>query len=136
MEVVQFIMQYKAKLKNKQIDEDEEFKIICDMIRPKKYISFSKKKEIAHNIIKQTVTQDENLNVVYDGCDKYLYTIISLINAYTDLNINENGYDQICSERLLNKIIATFGEEYDVMIGILNVYMEQLESKTINIKEW
>lgn len=136
MEVTQFIMQYKAKTKNKEMHEDEVLRLISDMIRPKKYIKFSRKKQIAQNIIKNTVVQDENLNITYDGCDKYLHTVITLINEYTDLNIDEKGYDQICADRLLNKIIATFIEEYEVMIGILNIYMEQLELKHINIKEW
>lgn len=136
MEVIQFIMQYNAKNKGKNLSEDEDLKLISSMIRPKEYLSFSKKKSIAKSIIKKTVIQDENLNITYDGCDKYLYTIITLLNEYTDLNIDENGYDQICANRLLNKIIATFGDEYEVMIGMLNVYMEELELKHIDIREW
>lgn len=136
MEVVQFIMQYNAKIKGKELSEDEDLKLISNMIRPKKYINFSMKKSIAQNIIKKTIIQDENLNIKYDGCDKYLCTIITLINEYTDLNIDEKGYDQICANRLLNKIIATFGEEYEVIIGILNIYMEELELKHIDIREW
>ena len=124
MEVTQFIMQYKAKIKGKELSKEEDLKLISDMIRPMKYIGFSRKKQIAKNIIKNTVFQDDNLDIKYDGCDKYLHTIITLINEYTDLNINEKGYDQICAERLLNKVIATFGEEYEVVIDILNIYMK------------
>lgn len=136
MEVIQFIMQYNAKIKGKVLSDDEDLKLISNMIHPKEYLGFSKKKSIAKNIIKKTVSQDENLNIKYDGCDKYLHTIITLINEYTDLNIDEKGYDQICAHKLLNKIIATFGEEYEVVIGILNVYMEELELKHIDIREW
>ena len=136
MEVIQFIMQYKSKTKGKQLSEDEDLKLISDMIQPKEYLGFSNKKDIAKNIIKKTITQDEHLNIKYDGCDKYLHTVITLIKEYTNLNIDEKGYDLICANRLLNKIIATFGEEYEVIIGILNIYMEELELKHIDIREW
>lgn len=136
MEVIQFIMQYKAKTKGKELTKEEELALISNMIHPKSYIPISKKKEIVKDIIKQTVIQDDNLNIKYDGCDKYLITMMRFINEYTDLHVDEKGYDQICAERLLNKIIATFGEEYDVILGIMNVYMEDLEFKHIDIRGW
>ena len=136
MEITQFIMQYNAKIKGKSLNEEEDLKIISNMIHPKKYLSFSKKKNIVQDIIKNTIIQDDNLNIMYDGCEKYLYTIITLINEYTDLNIDEKGYDQICANRLLHKIIASFGEEYDVVIGMIDIYMEELELKHIDIRKW
>lgn len=136
MEVTQFIMQYNAKIKGKELSIEEDLNVISNMIHPKKYISFARKKEIVMDIIKSTIIQDDNLNILYDGCDKYLHTVIVLLNEYTDLNVNEKGYDQICASNLLNKIIATFGQEYEVVIGMLDIYMEQLELKHIDIRKW
>lgn len=136
MEVTQFVMQYKARVKNKELSQEEDIKLISDMLHTKKYIGISKKKSIVQNIIKSTVTQDDYLDIKYDGCDKYLYTIITLINEYTDLNIDEKGYDQICSNELLNKVVATFGVEYEIIMGIMNEYMEQLVLKQIDIRGW
>lgn len=136
MEVNQFIMQYKAKTNNKELSQEADFKIISEMLHTKKYIGISKKKSIVQSIIKNTIVQDDSLDIKYDGCDKYLYTIITLINEYTDLHIDEKGYDQICSNGLLNKVISTFGTEYEIIMGIMNEYMEQLVLKQIDIRGW
>ena len=136
MEVTQFVMQYNAKTRDKNLTENEQIDIIEHMSRPKSYISLSKKKEIVKSIIKNTIKQDDDLNINYDGCDKYLLTVIRLINEYTDLNIDEKGYDQICANGLLNLVIGSFGKEYEIIMGIMNLYMEQLTLKQIDIRGW
>ena len=136
METTQFVMQYNAKVRNKNLTEKEHIDIVTQMIHPKSYISISKKKEIVQNIIKETIKQDDELNIIYDGCDKYLITMIFLINEYTDLNIDEKGYDQICANGLLDLVINSFGSEYETIMGIMNLYMEQLVLKQIDIRGW
>lgn len=136
MEVIQFIMQYEAKVKGKNLSIEEDIALISSMIKTKKYINISKKKKIIQDIIKNTIMQDDNLNITYDGCDKYLYTMIKLISEYTDLNMNEQGYDLLCSHGLLSKVMNTFAIEYDIVIGIMDIYMDELTLKQLNIRGW
>ena len=61
--------------------------------------------------------------------------MITLINTYTDLNIDENGYDVLCGNGVLEYVLSSFSKEYEVFMGIMNLYMESLTNHSILLSE-
>lgn len=133
MEVIQFTMQYNAKTKDKDLNDYEKISIIKKMLNVKKYMSVRKKEDMIKKIIKTFITYDGKLR--YSSFEKDLNTIICLIKEYTDLNIDENGYDLLCKEDLLEYVIGSFGKEYEICLGIMNTYMQDIELERIKLED-
>ena len=69
--------------------------------------------------------------ILYNSCDKYVLFINTLLSIYTDLDIDENSYDILCSNNMLNYTIGALGSEYDVCLGIMEMYMDDIEHERI-----
>lgn len=137
MNAEQFVMIFiqKTKTKIKELKENEIISIVSNIIHPKKYIKIRDKQKIVEDIILKTVSQGEHLELYYNSFDKYLLTMITLINTYTDLNIDENGYDVLCGNGVLEYVLSSFSKEYEVFMGIMNLYMESLTNHSILLSE-
>lgn len=137
METIQFVMQFNAKLKGKEVSDSDKVDIIANMLHVKKYISIREKLKLVKDIISETVKYDNVTDkFIYNSFEKDLATIITLIKNYTDLNnFNETSYDLLCSNSLLDYVIASFGKEYGIFLGVMNTYMQDLESKRISLED-
>ena len=137
MEVIQFVMQFKAKVQGKEITDKDKIDIVSKMLNVKSYISIRGKQQLVKDIIYATVSYDNTTDkFVYNSFEKDLITIITLIKNYTELNnFNEEGYDLLCKNNLLDYVIGAFGKEYGIFLGVMNTYMQDLESKRICLED-
>jgi hypothetical protein len=133
MECSQLVAIYNQKIKNKpDLSDEERIKIIKDLIHPKKYISFKKKQEIILDVLRNVVSISNN-KIFYNSCNKYISFINTILSIYTDLNIDETSYDILCSNNLLNYTIGSLASEYDICLGIMEMYMDDLEHNRIEL---
>lgn len=131
MNCIELVNIYNIKTKNKiELQDEEKIKIIQDLIHPKKYINFKNKQDIILDILSKVVHISDN-KILYNSCDKYVLFINTLLSIYTDLDIDENSYDILCSNNMLNYTIGALGSEYDVCLGIMEMYMDDIEHERI-----
>ena len=136
MECLSLFTNYKSKTKNKEnLSIEENIDIVKKLIHPKKYISFREKQKFIVNILKKIISYSEDGLLLYNSCDKYVTFINELLSVYTDLRIDEYSYDILCSNELLNIVIGSLGTEYDVCLGIMEMYLEDLEHKRIDLRK-
>lgn len=134
MECIELVNIYKVKTKNKpDLGDEDRIRIIRDIIHPKNYISFQKKQDLILDILNKVVTISEDGELIYNSCKKYVVFITTLLSIYTQLNIDENSYDVLCSNNLLNYTIGALGSEYDICLGIMEMYMDDLENGRISL---
>ena len=133
MECIELISIYNQKTKNKpDLSDEERIKIIKDLIHPKKYMSFKRKQEVILDVLKSVVIISDN-KIFYNSCNKYISFINTILSVYTDLNIDETSYDILCSNNILNYTIGSLGSEYDICLGIMEMYMDDLEHNRIEL---
>ena len=136
MECLSLVTNYRSKTKNKEnLSIEENIDIVKKLIHPKKYISFREKQKFIVSILKKIISYSEDGLLLYNSCDKYVTFINELLSVYTDLRIDEYSYDILCSNELLNIVIGSLGTEYDVCLGIMEMYLEDLEHKRIDLRK-
>ncbi len=133
-----FITQYELKTKDIDISNEDGMKkiflVIDNIIHPKKYISFNRKQEIVKKFLKDILYKDNNGNLIYNSCEKYYKSITTLLSEYTELKIEDNTFDLLSSHKILPYIIAMLGSEYDIYLGIIDMYMDDIKDRRINIE--
>lgn len=135
MRCIDFVNVYKVKTKNKpDLKDEERIKIVSDIIHPLKYISFKHKQELILDVLINTI-KIENDKLFYNSCDKYYKFITTLLSRYTDLRDCEENYDILCSNDVLNYTIGALGTEYEICLGIMNMYMDDLEHGRIKLEK-
>lgn len=136
MECLSLYTNYNSKIRNKEnISMEESIEIVKKLINPKKYISFNEKQKIIISILKKVISYSEEDLLLYNNCDKYLKFVTTILSVYTDLRIDEYSYDILCSKGLLNIVIGSLGSEYDICLGIMEMYIEDLEHKRIDLRK-
>lgn len=127
---------YNLKTKNKDnISDEDKIKIIKDLIHPKKYLSFKKKQDLILDILNKVVTITDDGRLLYNSCEKYVLFITTLLSVYTDLSIDEKSYDELCSNNILNYTIGSLGSEYDICLGVMEMYMDDLNHNRIKLRK-
>lgn len=136
MKCIELANIYKLKTKNKDnMSDDDKIKIIRDLIHPQKYLSFKKKQDLILDVLNKVVNISDGGQLLYNSCDKYVLFITTLLSVYTDLDIDEKSYDELCSNYILNYTIGSLGSEYDICLGIMEMYMDDLEHKRIKLRK-
>ena len=133
-----FITNYNMKVKNSSLQDNEliefKFKTIENILHPIKYISFNKKQEIAKKIIKSIAVRDENRKIIYNSCDKYYRSITTLLSEYTDLKIEDDSFDLLLKNDILPYIVSYIGKDYEVALGVIDMYMDDILSERIQLE--
>lgn len=136
MKCAEFVNIYNLKTKNKaELTDEERINIISNLIHPKKYISIQNKQDLVLDILKRIIQITDDGKLLYNSCEKYVLFITTLLSTYTDLSIDETSYDILCSNNLLNYTIASLGSEYDICLGIMEMYMDDLEHGRIEFRK-
>lgn len=137
MEVMQFITQFNAKIKDRKFTDAEKINMIIKMLNVKPYIGIREKERVMKEVLSRTLTYDETKNkITYNSFERDLMIIITLIKTYTDLiDIDEEGYDLLCSSNLLEYVLGAFGKEYTICLGVMNTYIQDLELNRITLED-
>lgn len=130
MKIREFIDNYN-KMQNKSVAS------VAKMIEAKTYIPVLRKRYLAE-LVYNASTNEENGIVVVDSLSKYLIFTMLMITEYTNLefSVDEKGaateeaineYDLLCSENMIDPIIACFAADYARANEILNyVFQDNL----------
>ena len=123
MKVNVLVSLYNAKMKHAgKITSDIVMKTITDLVKPISYIPYDQKIEIAHQTIK------DNLGKEYPTANTYRSFIIYLIKAYTNIELDEKGFDILMENRMIDLILSTFEPEYKMCSTILQMCLDDMES--------
>lgn len=112
MKIKEFIE--KAKVTNNE-------QMIKKMINTKEYLPFAEKKALSKRIIERSIVE-ENGFVRIDEISKYLIFTVECIEAYTDLEFDEDinvasqEYDALIQSGKFNAVIGTFESEYRTIL--------------------
>jgi len=110
-----------------QIEEGKNYKDIIEFIS---YIPFVKKKIICESIADSCI-KEENGMIICDNYMKRLTTDIMLVNNYTNLEFNEDGYveeyDYLCENDILNYIVDKINETETYFIQ--DMVWEEIENR-------
>lgn len=135
MDCISFVNQFNLRTKGKELSQEEQLKLISNLIHPKKYIGIMEKEKFVISILKETIKITPN-GFLINSFTKYLLFLTKIITLYTDLVVDIDGYDLLCNYDLLDKVLATFGKEYEVCLGIMNTYLDDINSQKIDINEF
>ena len=103
LKVNAFITIYNTRTKHIQpLTRDIIMETITDLIKPVRYISYDNKIKIISETIKQSRNTDYPTAILHRNF------IINIISAYTDLEMNNDGFDILCENGLLELIISLF----------------------------
>lgn len=136
MECLGLVANYRSRTKNKpDLKFEEKVEIIKKLIHPKQYINFKEKQNFIIEMLKKIITYSDTEKLQYCSCEKYVIFIKNMLSIYTDLRIDEYSYDILCSNELLDIIVASLGTEYNICLGIMEMYIEDLEHKRIDLRK-
>lgn len=123
MKVNVLISLYNTKVKHKgKLTSDVVMDTIIDLIKPINYIAYDKKIEIAKRVI------EDNKNKEFPTPNMSRSFIIYLINAYTNIELDEDGFDVLSENKMLDLILSTFESEYKICSTILQMCIDDRES--------
>ena len=126
MKVNAFVNVYNSRLKHVgKITPELVANIIKDLIKPISHISYDKKIDIANQVI------HDNINAEYPTAMRYRSFIIYLIKAYTNLEIDNDGFDILMNNGLLDLILLTFESEYKMCNTIFQMCVDDYESRRL-----
>lgn len=106
-----------------KVGKIENTTVIKNTLIVKDYLPFSEKKALAKRIIAKSIVE-ENGFVRIDEIDKYLIFTIEVIQAYTnlefdeDINVASKEYDLLANGNKLSMIIDMFESEYKIILDL------------------
>ena len=101
----------------------------------KSYLPFLEKKALAERVIEKSVVE-ENGCMRINEIDKYLHFTVAVIEAYTNLEFNEDfevaaqEYDELVQCNKLNAIIGMFETEYKTVLELVGMEADYVMQKT------
>ena len=110
---------------------------ICKKVIKTRYIPVLEKRKLAELVYNSSIDVENGI-IKVDSLSKYLIFTMLMLKTYTDLEFStdENGaateeaireYDELCSNGLINPIIAEFQEDYARANEIMNyVFQDNL----------
>lgn len=115
---------YNARAKHIQnLTNEKIVEILVDLIKPIKYISYDKKIEIAKMTIKQEKTQE------FPTPFYYRRFIINLISAYTNIEMDIEGFDILSENKMIDIILSLFEQDYKVCNTIFQMCLDDFERR-------
>lgn len=119
MKVNTLIALYNARTKDiYNITPEIMQQTIVDLIKPIGYITYDKKLQLIERVIK------DNINVKYPTAERYRSFIIYLVNAYTNLELDKNGFDILVENKIMDIILSSFKSEYEICNALLQMCLD------------
>ena len=125
MKVNAFLTVYNARMKRKNdITKNDIINEISDLIKPVSYIPYDDKL----NIINATI--DQSLNLKYPTANLHRSFIINMISAYTNLEMDNNGFDILSESKILDYIISLFQSEFTICSSLLQMCLDDTKARS------
>lgn len=110
-------------MKHSSHDQSLVIKTITELAKPIQYLQYDDKLKIIE------ATLDQVKNQKFYTASLYRQFIINLINAYTDIEMDKNGFDIFSENGLLDIIISLFEEEYKTCNHMLQMCIADLKGR-------
>lgn len=130
MKVNEFIEKYE---KNNRIDIAKELDV-------QSYIGIAQKAQLAESVIENCISVVDG-KVCIDSVKRYMLFTIIVIDAHTNLEFDYedgniiNEYDQLCSAKLLTKIIDTFSDDYAACQEVLKMITVDKTQESMTLEQ-
>ena len=122
MNVNAFITMYNQRMRKvKEYNQELITSTVSELIKPKMYLSYDDKLDLIDRVISSS-TGSKHLTA-----DRYRYFIIELIKTYTILEMNEEQFDLLSENKLLDIILSTFDYEYKICTNLMQMCLKDLE---------
>ena len=122
MNVNAFITMYNQRMrKNREYTQELITATVSELVKPKLYLSYDDKLNLIDRVISSSAGSK------HLTADRYRYFIIELIKAYTVLEMNEEQFDVLSENKLLDIILSTFDYEYKVCTNLMQMCLKDLE---------
>ncbi len=103
-----FVSLFTAKTKNKiKPTSDEILNVITDIIKPVNYIKYDNKLKIIDKCF------DDIKESKHPTADLQKAFVINMISAYTNIEMDNEGFDILSENSLLEIVLSTFKSEYE-----------------------
>lgn len=136
MKVSEFVKKVNEKGYMPVVVDQQKAKLKKDL-DVKDYLSIKEKKELISDIIDTTILY-ENGVYKFNGIDQYVTYTMMCIGAYTNLELSddlEEDYDALCKAGVLIKILATFEDEYQSVLTLLQLQCDYiLSDNSVTVK--
>lgn len=106
-----------------KMSEEETVAEVAKTLDVKEYLSLAKKKDIIDAVIKYSLRFEDEIYKI-DGIAKYVGIVVAAVDTYTNLEFGDDIeaiYDELSASKLLPLIIATFKDEYELLLGMLDL---------------
>ena len=123
-----------SKIPEDERTQETKIEAMKQSLRIRSYLSFNQKQDLVKKVISQTITKADG-RIIYNSCEKYIAFVNALLSSYTDLDVQPNTYDMLCSNDLLNLVVAAIGSEYELCLGVMEMYMSDLEAGRISLDQ-
>mgnify|MGYP003291787541 CR=1 FL=1 len=127
MKIKEFV-DYMKKNTNRTMKEDQVATVIKRALEPKSYISIKDKKQLVENIVEKCIYYDNGV-FKFDGIDRYVYFTMLTLEAYTNLELEEdieNDFDALSESKLLPAVICLIQQEFDDVNLFLQMHCEYI----------
>lgn len=123
MKINVFLSLYGAKAKHKAKTPDEMISILGDLLKPKPYIKYDDKLRLID------LTLEQIKDSPHPTADRYRQFIVNMISAYTELELDIEGFDILMENNVLDAILSIFEQEYEFCTSLMNMCMRDKESR-------
>ena len=123
MKLNTFISLYNVRIKSiDNLNSNIIMEIVNDLVKPLSYLSFDDKIKI----VKKTINDSKNEE--FPTPYYYRNLIINLISAYTNIEMDANGFDTLSENKLIDVILNLFEPEYKICSSLLQMCLSDMES--------
>lgn len=119
MNVSNFISLFNVRTKSGKKTQEELMGIINDLIKPKQYLSYDRKIELAMTTIEQT----KDMKPIIPNRSRLF--VVNLINIYTNIEMTVSDFDVLSQNLLLEPILSSFQREYEICSSILQMCLQE-----------
>lgn len=120
-----FLTVYNTRMKHKNIiSKDDILREISDLIKPVQYIPYDDKLKIVDITIKNS------LDSQFPTANLHRAFIINMISAYTNLEMDNSGFDVLSESKLIDYIISLFQSEFTICSSLLQMCLDDMKARS------
>lgn len=124
MKANNFLILYNVRTKdNHNLTDEIILQTVTDLAKPKQYIAYDDKIKLVEKTIEGT------FNEKYPSVIQSRKFIINLINEYTSIELDNDGYDLLCQSHLIDYVLLTFESDFKICQSLLKMCLQDLYQK-------
>lgn len=116
-----FLTLYNARVKHiDNLNKETILKSLRDLAKPISYISYDNKLKIVQKTIESC------RNSIFPTAEIHRAFIVNLISAYTNIEMDNNGFDVFSENKLIDVLLQLFESEYNICRVLLQMCLDDI----------